>query len=287
MSAVIASVAATSTTTAVQPTAGTTSSLNTSTPIVVTDNAATAEEPVVLEVTEGTGTLKLAVGTTGADVIVEAGEGANDATIEIGLATDENGNILSNSGSSVQVEENYRGSVIVNYEGAIADGTSKVDLTTPTPGGGTIANNAPPTSTSFDNIPDFYINAGAGDDQIKGSASNDFIRGGAGSDLINAGAGNDIVRGGADSDLVTLGAGNDVYYFSVDQLIGTSTDTITDFTSGEDQVQIARNIEGRVSISGFGTKSLVITLSGSETGTTGLESGVNGTAFEEDDVVFV
>jgi hypothetical protein len=52
-------------------------------------------------------------------------------------------------------------------------------------------------------------------------------------------------------------------------------------------VQIAANIEGRVSISGFGTKALVISLSGSETGTTELVSGVNGTAFQEDDVAFV
>jgi len=279
----------------VEPTAGSTSSLNTSAPIVVTDPTATASAPVVLEVTEGTGTLNLAVGTTGADVVVNAGAGANDATIQVGLATDAGGNTLANGGSSVQIDPNYGGSVEVNYRGAITDGT-KVNTAATASGGGTIADNLPggaqafqsnPNAFSADNTPDYYINTGRGDDQIEGTAGNDFIRGGAGSDLINAGAGNDTVRGGAGSDTVTLGPGNDVYYLTVDQLQGTSTDTITDFTSGEDQVLIAANIEGRVSISGFGTKALVISLSGSETGTTELVSGVNGTAFQEDDVAFV
>ncbi|QNG27850.1 calcium-binding protein [Synechococcus sp. HK01-R] len=249
---------------------------------------------MVLEVTEGTGTLNLAVGTTGADVVVNAGAGANDATIQVGLATDAGGNTLANGGSSVQIDPNYGGSVVVNYQGAITDGT-KVNTAAAASGGGTIADNLPggaqafqsnPNAFSADNTPDYYINTGRADDQIEGSAANDFIRAGAGNDEINAGAGNDIVRGGAGSDQTTLGAGNDVYYLTVDQLQGSSTDTITDFNSnGDDQVQIAANIEGRVSISGYGSNKLVINLSGSETGTLDLVSG--GAAFQDDDVAFV
>jgi len=237
---------------------------------------------VVLEVSEGTGELYLAVGTTGADVVVNAVSGASEATIQVGLATDVGGNTLANGGSAVQIDPNYGGSVVVNYRGAITDGT-KVNTSAVASGGGTIADNAP--AFTDDNLPDYYINIGASDDQAEGSTFSDFIRAGAGSDVINAGAGNDIVRGGAGSDTVTLGAGNDVYYLTVDQLQGTSVDTITDFTSGEDQVQIAANIEGRVSISGIGSNKLVISLSGSETGTTEILSG--GSTFQDDDVAFV
>jgi len=272
------------------PTSGTITNAVSGETFAITDPS-TATNPAIIQI-DGAGTVNVVPATQGANVIVQ---GSGTATIEVGLPQDSAGNLLSNSGSLLQVDPTYAGSVIVNYEGAIVDGT-KVNTGLEVVGGGTVASNAPGVAAAFegapnaftaDNVPDFYIQTGSADDQIQGTAGNDFIRGGAGSDLINAGAGNDTVRGGAGSDTVTLGPGNDVYYLTVDQLQGTSTDTITDFTSGEDQVLIAANIEGRVSISGFGTKALVISLSGSETGTTELVSGVNGTAFQEDDVAFV
>lgn len=286
MSVTVNAVAPLSIDTAVLPVGGSTSSLNSTAPIVVTDPGATSSNPVNLEITEGSGQFRLAAGTSGVDVRVTAGAGANDAEIVIGLADDGAGNTLANGGSSVQVDDDYAGSVTVNYDNAITDGT-KVDLNTAAIGGETIGSNAPPVAAG--NTPDYYINTGAGDDNIQGSQFNDFIRAGAGSDAINAGAGNDIVRGGADSDEVTLGPGDDIYYFTVDQLIGTSTDTITDFDAdGNDQIQIDKtlNDDGRISISGIGTNRIVITLSGSETGKTTVLSGSANT-IDNEDIAFV
>ena len=265
---------------------------------VITTPESSSVNPVALNITDNVsdGSVEIAAATEGANVYVIGNQEAdNAARILIGLGENDDEKILSNAGSTVQVAEYYKGEIIVNYDDAIPAPGVKVDLNTQTVGNstsesldtseGTIADNAPSNLTT-EQLPDFYIQTGAANDKIQGSAANDFIRGGAGSDLINAGDGNDIVRGGAGSDKTTLGAGEDVYYLTVDQLQGTSTDTITDFTNGEDQVQLDANIADRVSISGFGTQSLVISLSGPETGTTTVVAS-NGTEFQENDVAFV
>ncbi|KZY48268.1 hypothetical protein A3731_28320, partial [Roseovarius sp. HI0049] len=85
------------------------------------------------------------------------------------------------------------------------------------------------------------INGGGGDDVIYGGTDNgvDILRGGDGNDLIFNGGGNDIVFGGdgndtmwggADDDIITTGAGADVVGF----ISGNGHDTVTDFTLGED-----------------------------------------------------
>ena len=68
---------------------------------------------------------------------------------------------------------------------------------------------------------------------------------GAGDDTFNAGGGDDIVRTWFWYDTATLGAGDDIAYFTVDQLQGTQTKTITDFdASGNDKIQIEKSLEG-------------------------------------------
>ena len=52
-----------------------------------------------------------------------------------------------------------------------------------------------------------YINAGAGNDTLVGTASDDFLVGGTGDDAINAVTGNDSVLAGAGNDLVQAGSG--------------------------------------------------------------------------------
>jgi len=70
------------------------------------------------------------------------------------------------------------------------------------------------------------INAGAGDDTIGGDAGNDIINGGAGVDTINGEGGNDTLTGGA---------GNDDFVFTANGGI----DTVTDFVSGSDDINVA------------------------------------------------
>jgi Ca2+-binding RTX toxin-like protein len=74
-----------------------------------------------------------------------------------------------------------------------------------------------------------------GNDQIWGGGGADSIFGGAGKDKIDGGSGNDTIDGGWGDDLMTGGAGNDVFVFADDR---TRADTITDFTIGQDVIQI-------------------------------------------------
>lgn len=262
------------TTTTVEPPAGTTTTLGT-VPVVITDpNAASTPATVT-----GSGTF--AVGTQNAQVSLQG-----DGNINVGIALDANGNPLGMGGVVIQAADNKGGSTVVNLDGANIGGAKvngEVDLAG-MGGSGSIASNAPPGT--FSGTPDTYIHTGAGNDEIQGSAGIDFIRAGAGDDVINAGAGNDIVRPGAGSDLITLGQGNDVVYLTVDQLQGVSTNTISDFkVQGADKIQIDKDLQGLVSISGKGTNQIVINLSGSQTGTTTIVS--QGQAINDDDIQFV
>ena len=272
--------------------------------VVVTTPNSTGTNPVALDITDNvsTGSVELAAATEQANIaIIGDPDADNAATVEIGLFVDSNGDTASTSGTTIQVADYYAGEVIVNYQGAFAT-TTKVDLDTITVGDstagfqddtkGTIRDNAPGGQVFADNsfnAPDFYIQSGAANDQIFGTEYNDFIRGGAGDDLINAGKGDDIVRGGADGDTVTLGEGKDVYYFTIDQLQGNSTDVITDFVSGEDQIQINKALQPpsapKVTFSGIGGTVLTISLTGFKNGITNVVS--DGNPFLDGDVVFI
>jgi Ca2+-binding RTX toxin-like protein len=83
-------------------------------------------------------------------------------------------------------------------------------------------------SGSFDN--DRVIGNG-GDDQLFGGSEADTLRGGDGDDFMNGGAGLDVLTGGA---------GADRFVWSSLAEMGTSlqSDRVTDFTSGEDQIDL-------------------------------------------------
>jgi Ca2+-binding RTX toxin-like protein len=92
----------------------------------------------------------------------------------------------------------------------------------------------------------YYINAGMGNDRLTGGLAQDFLVGGAGNDRLNGRDGNDSVLGGA---------GNDVFVFSG----RPGTDTILDFTSGVDKVDLrAFNIDfGDVRTTASDTDTLI------------------------------
>jgi len=233
------------------------------------------------------GSFTVAPATQGANVVIS---GTGNATVQVGLAQDGSGGVQNASGSAIQVDNNYQGTVIANLSGSPTDGAN-VDTSIDT-GNGTIADNLPGSpaalSTAFAGPSDidFYLNTGAGADELEGSRGNDFIRAGAGNDVVNAGAGDDIVRTGSGDDEVTLGSGEDIVYFTVDQLQGTQSKTVTDFdANGNDKIQIDADLQGLVSITGQGTNKITISLSGAQTGTTTVESG--GQTIDDDDIEFV
>lgn len=90
---------------------------------------------------------------------------------------------------------------------------------------------------------------GTGDDNFTGSAfadtidagaGDDVIIGGDGADSIDAGAGDDNITGGSGADELTGGAGADTFvYGAVGESSGLNIDTITDFVSGEDIIDLS------------------------------------------------
>ncbi|WOH65378.1 VCBS domain-containing protein [Bradyrhizobium sp. BWA-3-5] len=87
---------------------------------------------------------------------------------------------------------------------------------------------------------DDILYSGSGNDTIKGNDGNDTIYGGSGNDTVNGNNGNDTITGGFGADRLTGSNGNDVFvYLSVADSNATQFDTITDFASGSDKINLA------------------------------------------------
>jgi peptidylprolyl isomerase len=68
-----------------------------------------------------------------------------------------------------------------------------------------------------------------GNDQITGSSGNDHLIGGSGNDVLTGGSGNDVLTGGS---------GSDHFVYSLNPLVPVGIDTITDFNSAEDVLDL-------------------------------------------------
>ncbi len=92
------------------------------------------------------------------------------------------------------------------------------------------------TQLRFDaGTPGVTNTAAIGGGLLSGTSGNDILQGLIGNDQITAGNGDDILRDGDGSDTLTGGAGADVFVMSRDGL----ADTITDFTLGEDKLDLS------------------------------------------------
>jgi len=194
---------------------------------------------------------------SGTQTVVNLSSGAINANI-IGGGNILEASVTTGAGSNKIIEISsdvaYNNAVVVNPNASLTSG-------------GTVSSAAggltPPISGTAQTNPGFafYAHAGAGNDQIEGSAQNDFIRGGAGNDTINGFGGNDVIRGGSGSDLIRGGNGNDTLYYTSDQLDG-STDTFSDFVTGTDKIAVAStSVASTAGITGFGTNTITFTAS--------------------------
>ncbi|MBR9970156.1 FecR domain-containing protein [Magnetospirillum sulfuroxidans] len=117
------------------------------------------------------------------------------------------------------------------------------------------------TGTSGDDIASgTAVNGGDGNDilfglgaaaVLDGGGGNDILYGTAGNDILTGGSGNDTLIGGLGTDQLTGGSGNDVFSFLGgnaaavgDRLISLGADTITDFDSGSDKIQLNATVFG-------------------------------------------
>jgi len=104
---------------------------------------------------------------------------------------------------------------------------------------------------------------------ITGGTGADSLTGGSLADTITGGAGADVITGGLGADSLTGGTGVDTFvYASVAQSNGTNTDTITDFATGSDKLQVTLDYS-----------SLVTAL---DISTTRASAGVAGTSAAQD-----
>ena len=77
-----------------------------------------------------------------------------------------------------------------------------------------------------------------GKDQITGSSGDDQLIGGDGDDYLIGGSGNDVLTGGSGNDVLTGGSGSDHFVYSLDPSESVGIDTITDFNSAEDVIDL-------------------------------------------------
>ncbi|NOZ42957.1 MAG: type I secretion C-terminal target domain-containing protein, partial [Alphaproteobacteria bacterium] len=83
----------------------------------------------------------------------------------------------------------------------------------------------------------------AGNDTITGGAGADTLFGGTENDTIDGGSGNDRIDGGTGTDILTGGGGSNTFVFS-----DFSTDTITDFSLGANQLDVVGLISGNFTV---------------------------------------
>ncbi|WP_453950551.1 VCBS domain-containing protein [Bradyrhizobium sp. USDA 377] len=117
-----------------------------------------------------------------------------------------------------------------------------------TPGGDSIAGGGSVSQIVYGGAGDDTLNGtgvsdtifgGSGDDTIKGNNGADVIYGGSGQDTIDGSNENDTIIGGFGADKLTGSNGDDVFVYlsAVDSRAGRF-DTITDFRSGSDKIDL-------------------------------------------------
>ncbi|MEQ1767133.1 MAG: calcium-binding protein, partial [Methylotenera sp.] len=106
------------------------------------------------------------------------------------------------------------------------------------------------------NLSDNTIIGSLRNNVVDGDVGQDYLYGGYGKDILIGGDGNDFIDGGFGKDLLTGGNGNDVFNFSTHLSSTFNIDTITDFTAGEDVIQLDRSIFSEIRINGVLSESL-------------------------------
>ena len=170
------------------------------------------------------------IGTIGNDIII-GGEGVDtlsggdgDDTIEVFIAGDGDEDIMDGGDGTDTLQLNWG-----THEFAVDDNLKNIEIVYLADD----EDDTKPINTSVylaDQTEDFTIFGDVKDDIIYGGAGNDFISGGAGIDTIAGGAGNDTIFGGE---------GNDK--FKLDGSSNGGTDTITDFDTDTETIDLITN----------------------------------------------
>lgn len=160
-------------------------------------------------------------------------------------------------GTTIDLTEHGGGTIFL--DGVTRDGLDAQDFifhngwVYGTSGGDTITGNA--GNDLYDGLggEDFIYGRG-GNDHLRGGAEDDALYGGADSDTLRGEAGDDELDGGTGDDTLWGGPGQDKFVFQS----GHGSDTIKDFTDGEDLIDLT----ALTGITSFG--DLTITADGND-----------------------
>lgn len=83
------------------------------------------------------------------------------------------------------------------------------------------------------------LTGGASPNKLNGNTGNDLLIGGDGGDKLFGGGGSDTLVGGLGRDTISGGAGADIFMFDVEDSGTTGVDTISDFASGSDRIDLS------------------------------------------------
>jgi|GEM_PF-1283262 len=123
---------------------------------------------------------------------------------------------------------------------------------------------------------DDFVKGGGGNDILLGRTGRDTLVGFAGNDTISGGLGNDLIVGSVGADRLTGKRGRDVFEY---RSLQDGGDTITDFATNRDSINLSRISGGRsfgsfVTLSQSGSDTLVRVSSGSSLTTLATLTGV-------------
>jgi trimeric autotransporter adhesin len=171
---------------------------------------------------------------TSADVVGITVDAANLATGETMTITASSYDLVDTS-TGITVSTTYAGKIVVN---ASAETTGSFVITGGTAGDSLLGGSGADTLTGGSGSD--TLSGGTGADSLNGGAGTDSLVGGVGNDVIDGGASADTITGGDGIDTITLGSGNDVVIYSAvsDSNSSTGVDTITDFATAEDKLEI-------------------------------------------------
>jgi serralysin len=125
----------------------------------------------------------------------------------------------------------------------------------------TYSNTATDTFTAVGRVTGSNFN-----DDFVGAGGNDFFEGLIGLDTLSGGGGSDRLVGGLGNDTLTGGANDDTFAFE-SALGATNIDTIADFSTGVDKVELNRSVFTAIATAGA-LDPTAFALAGAETGTT-------------------